>query len=217
MLSPDTLLSIAIGFAIALPAIILHEVAHGYVAYLLGDTTAKERGRLSLNPVRHIDPWGTILLPLLLLAVTQGRAVFGYAKPVPVNHYRFRDPQHGMLLVGLAGPGANLLLGIVSGLILRFVGPMLPDTTVGQLVVEVMFRFAYINFVLMFFNLIPIPPLDGSRVVQRFLRGSALQFWYNLERYGFIILFAVLYLVPSVLDTYLRWTVQPLLRLILGA
>lgn len=206
---------LAMNFVILLPAIILHEVAHGYAAFLLGDTTAKDQGRLSLNPLKHIDPWGTILLPLLLLAATGGRAALGYAKPVPVNHWWFKDPQHGMFLVGLAGPGANLVLGVVAGLLLR----LRPETISGvvpETIVFVIFTFAYMNLVLLFFNLIPIPPLDGSRVAQRFLRGSALAFYAKIERYGFIIVFALLWLAPWLLDAYMAVTVVPLIRLLVG-
>jgi Zn-dependent protease len=111
---------IAWRFGLLVPAIVIHEVSHGWAAYALGDTTAKDKGRLSLNPIRHIDPWGTILLPLLMVAVLGFG--FGYAKPVPVNPYRFKDYRQGMFLTGIAGPASNLVLAVLSGLLFRIVG-----------------------------------------------------------------------------------------------
>jgi Zn-dependent protease len=194
-----------------MPAIIIHEVSHGWAAYFLGDTTAKDQGRLSLNPLRHIDPWGTILLPLLMVA-TLGFG-FGYAKPVPVNPYRFRDYRMGMFLTGIAGPASNLVMAAASGLLFR----VFPENIVGSL----LYLFALMNLALMFFNLIPIPPLDGSRVLPLFLSDRALETYHALERQGFIILILLLWLLPSVLKIdplgwYFSVTVMPLLRLFTG-
>lgn len=205
------LFSVALRFAVLVPAIIIHEVSHGWVAYLLGDSTAKDRGRLSLNPLRHIDPWGTILLPLLLVAIFG--VGFGYAKPVPINPYRFSDYRKGMFLTGIAGPASNLILALVSGVAFRFVGI--------DLIALVLYMFALMNLALMFFNLIPIPPLDGSRVLPLFLSDHALETYHNLERYGFLILFAVLWLVPQFtgfdpLGWYIANTVQPILSVFTG-
>ncbi len=204
-------LSIALRFGVLIPAIIIHEISHGWAAYLLGDTTAKDKGRLSLNPVRHIDLWGTILLPLLLVAVFG--VGFGYAKPVPINPHRFKDYRQGMFLTGIAGPTSNLLLAAVSGLIYRISGP--------GLITEIILLFAFMNLVLMFFNLIPIPPLDGSRVLPLFLSDRAMQTYDQMERYGFVILFAVLWFVPQFtgfnpIGWYISNTVQPLLRVFAG-
>lgn len=217
-----SIVDIAVGLLIALPAIVLHEISHGYVAYLLGDTTAKDRGRLSLNPIKHIDPFGTILLPLLLLAASHGTAAFGYAKPVPINPYRFKDYRKGMFLTGFAGPVTNLALATVSGLIVRV---MLATSTVGVLsgyLAYFLYRFCIINLALMAFNLIPIPPLDGSRVLPLVLSDRALRSYHRFERYGFVILMAVLWIAPMALHVdpigvYLRYTVSPLMRLIVGA
>jgi Zn-dependent protease len=217
--TPD-ILTWVLRFALLLPAIILHEVAHGYVAYLLGDPTAKDRGRLTLNPIAHIDLWGTVLMPALLLFFSGGAFAFGYAKPVPINPYLMRKVslRNGLLLTGIAGPLANIALAIVSAVlyrVLRFV-PGLPDV-----MLMLPYTFAYLNLVLAFFNLIPIPPMDGSRVVQRFLSGAALRFYSSLEQYGFMIILAVLWILPrftgvDVIGLWLDYTTVPVARLLLG-
>lgn len=203
-----------IEFALLLPAIVFHEVSHGYVAYLLGDPTAKEQGRLSLNPLRHIDPWGTLLLPAILLIASGGRAAFGYAKPVQVSPWYFRDRRRGMFLVGIAGPATNLVLAAASGSLSRVV----PE---GGIAWFVLFYFCLMNLSLMAFNLIPIPPLDGSRVLPLFLGERGLRAYHQVERYGFAILLVVLWGFPTFLRVdpigfYLDWTVLPLLRLFAG-
>lgn len=199
-------------FALLIPAIVIHEVSHGWAAYLLGDNTAKDKGRLSLNPVRHIDAWGTILLPLLMIAVLGFG--FGYAKPVPINPYRFKDYRMGMFLTGIAGPASNLVLAAVAGLGFRLYGGM---PFIGNLLLI----FALMNLVLMFFNLIPLPPLDGSRVLPLFLSDRALDAYHSIERYGFLIIIAALWLLPSFvgidpLGWYFGVTVFPLLELFAG-
>ena len=212
----DSLLGYFVRFALILPAIVLHEVSHGYVAYLLGDQTAKRAGRLTLNPVKHIDPFGTLLLPALLLLVSGGQYAFGYAKPVPVNPNNFSDYRKGFFLTALAGPTTNLTLAFLSGL-----GFRLLDGS-GTLAMLLLY-FAQMNLVLMFFNLIPIPPLDGSRVIPLFLSDSAMQKYHEVERYGFAILMVVLWGIPQLtngafdpIDTYFSLTVDPLLRLFTG-
>lgn len=210
------LIGYVLRFAMILPAIILHEVSHGYMAKRLGDPTAANAGRLTLNPIPHIDPFGTLLLPALLI-FGHSPVIFGYARPVPINPGYFKDRKLGMLLTGIAGPLANLAMAVVAGVVLRLLP--IPATAVlggtGDLF-SVILTFAYLNLALMFFNLVPIPPLDGSRVVQYFLRGPALGFYYQMERYGFIILFAVLFLLPGIINTYFNVTVFPLLKLITG-
>jgi Zn-dependent protease len=203
-------------FVMILPAIILHEVSHGYMAKRLGDPTAHNAGRLTLNPIPHIDLFGTLLLPALLILAHSG-VVFGYAKPVPINPGYFKDRKLGMLLTGIAGPLANLAMAVVAGIVLRLL-PIPATASLGGTgdLFSVILTFAYLNLALMFFNLVPIPPLDGSRVVQYFLNGPALRFYYQMERYGFIILFAVLFLLPGVINTYFDVTVFPLLKLITG-
>ncbi len=200
-----------------IPAIVFHEVAHGYAAYALGDTTAKDAGRLSLNPLRHIDPFGTILLPLILVA--SFGVGFGYAKPVPVNPYRFKDHRGGMFLTGIAGPLANLVLAFVAGMVFRVTDG--GADLLSVVLAFVAFQFVLMNLSLMFFNLIPIPPLDGSRVLPLFLSDRAMRSYAAVERYGFLILFGVLWLAPEflgvdIVGSYLGVTVLPLLRVLTG-
>ena len=208
--------------AMFIPAIVLHEVSHGYVSYRLGDPTAKMKGRLSLNPVKHVDPFGTVLLPLLLWF--SGAPIFGYAKPVPINPNYYKDYRKGMLLTGLAGPATNLTLAVVAGLLVRMLIPLGDMTNGAQIdptftvlgwVVYALYFFAQINLVLMFFNLIPIPPLDGSSIVVPFLKGKALANYYQLQQYAMPILIIVLYLLPmwtgiDVIGRYFDVTVYPL-------
>jgi Zn-dependent protease len=224
--SVQTILEFAIWLAILVPSIVFHEVAHGYAAAYLGDTTAKDGRRLSLNPLRHIDPWGTLLMPALLLIVSQGQFAFGYAKPVPVNPARFRgDREWGMFSVAMAGPATNLALALVGSLVFRvlvIVFTLNPPSWAGYLLTAIVIPFVRLNLVLMFFNLIPVPPLDGSRVLPLILPKSAWPFLAQMERYGFTIIFAILFIGPmlfqwSPLTWYLDVTVFPLMRVLLGA
>ncbi len=198
----DTGLQIAasiIGLALA---IILHEVAHGWAALYLGDPTAKYAGRLSLNPLNHVDIMGTIVVPLLLILSGTG-FVFGWAKPVPVNYYNLRHGKWGPLLVALAGPAANFVQMLVFSLLARSVEP---SSSLPYLFVTI----ALINGVLMLFNLVPVPPLDGSKVLYLFLerRPEVIAF---LERYGMLILLAVLFLGQNILT---QLVFGPALRLV---
>lgn len=166
-------------------AIIPHEVAHGYAALYLGDPTAKNAGRLTLNPLAHIDLFGTIVVPLLLI-ISQTGFVFGWAKPVPVNYYNLRHGKYGPFLVALAGPATNLVLVIFFGLLARF-------SPVGTALPYLFITMALVNAVLMLFNLIPVPPLDGSKVLYLFLENRP-DIVMMLERYGFyIFLFLILF------------------------
>lgn len=174
------IIALLVGLAIA---IIFHEVAHGYVALWLGDPTAKYAGRLTLNPIAHVDMWGTIIVPLMLLIVSGGSSTFGWAKPVPVNYYNLRD-RFGPVYVALAGPATNLVLLILFGLLARF-SPA--DTALPFLFVTV----AHVNGILMLFNLIPVPPLDGSKVLYLFLEDKP-EIIRTLEQYGFFILLALI-------------------------
>jgi len=214
--------------AMFVPAIVLHEVSHGWVSSKLGDPTAKMRGRLSLNPIKHMDPFGTVLLPLLLWA--SGAPIFGYAKPVPINPNYYKDYRKGMLLTGLAGPATNLTLALVSGLIVRVLafGGALVVGSVSEGAISALgwilyafYYFAQINLVLMFFNLIPIPPLDGSRVLPLFLSDKALHAYHRFEQYGILVFFALLMILPRILPfsplgEYFNLTVAPLMRLFTG-
>lgn len=210
------LLSYGLKFVILFPSIILHEVAHGYMAYLLGDPTAKRAGRLTLNPIKHIDPVGTIILPAILILTTGG--FIGWAKPVPFNPAYFKDRRLGELLVGIAGPATNLVIAVVFGVMLRFIPLPAAPLSIGTInsVYAVLAYIAFANLGLLFFNLIPIPPLDGSRVVQHFLPESIRRGYQSLERYGFLILFGLLYLLPSLWSGYLQVTVIPVFGWITG-
>ncbi|MFA6384628.1 MAG: site-2 protease family protein [Candidatus Omnitrophota bacterium] len=183
-----------ISFGFLIVAMVFHEVAHGWVAYLRGDSTARYSGRLTLNPIAHIDPVGTILIPLLLFISTQGRFVFGAAKPVPVDFSRLRNPKTDMILVGAAGPAANLVLAAVSAVLWRF----LPSFPAGNFIFQNMIM---INVVLALFNLFPIPPLDGSRIVMGFLPRDLAYQYAKIEPFGFFIIMALLW--ANVLDIFL--------------
>ncbi len=168
-------------------SIVIHEVAHGSVALSQGDATAKYAGRLTLNPIKHLDPMGSILLPLLLLVLTAGHGpIFGWAKPVPVNPNLFRDRKWGELKVSIAGPAANFLIAIMFGLVIRF----FPLS--GQLI-DLFSIICIYNILLGLFNLIPIPPLDGSHILFSFLPYRFFKFKMILSQYGFFIVIFLLF------------------------
>ena len=175
-------------------AVIIHEYAHGWVAWKLGDSTAKFMGRLTLNPLAHIDPIGTIFLPLILL-ITHSPILFGWAKPVPVDFFNLKNPKQGMIWVGLAGPVANILFAIALSLLLKFCrGQACLSPTVNYLIVSVITTAIMANLVLAVFNLLPIPPLDGSRVMMGLLPYNLSVEYAKIEPYGFIIIFALLWM-----------------------
>jgi Zn-dependent protease len=174
-------------------AITFHEAAHGFVAYLLGDDTAWRLGRVSFNPLRHIDPFGTILLPGILLLL-QTPFIFGYAKPVPVNFRALRWPRRGMVLVAAAGPAINIALAVAAALAFHIVG-YLPATG-GQWLAENLKNALIINVVLAVFNLFPLPPLDGGRILVGILPKTAAAPVARLEPYGLAILIGLLFVLP---------------------
>jgi Zn-dependent protease len=185
--------------AALVPSVILHEVAHGVVALRFGDDTAKRAGRLTLNPVPHVDPFGTVLLPLLL--ALSGVGIIGWAKPVPVSAARLRDPRRQLLWVSLAGPATNLVIALAAALALRAVEPS-GDVRLALVVVGT------INVVLAVFNMLPVPPFDGSAVVERFLPTRLLPGWLRLRRWSFGVVLLIVLAAPRFLDTLFRWAIE---------
>ena len=182
-------------FGALVVAVILHEISHGVVALWLGDDTAKRAGRLTLNPIPHIDPFGSIILPALSALAGFG---IGYAKPVPVNPARLHNPKRDYLWVSLAGPATNLFLMSVSALAAHFVFQGVDHPLSGQLIdypvgFRILFLFAAVNLGLGVFNLLPIPPLDGSAIFEQFMPDSWRPGWYRFRQYGILILFALLF------------------------
>lgn len=194
--------------------IVIHESAHALAAYALGDKTARSRGRVSLNPLKHIDPFGTILLPLLMIAA--GGPVFAFAKPVPIYLGNLRHPKRDELLISLAGPASNIVLACLGALLLSgVVNGSVWATAAGSIVAEFALTFIFVNLSLAFFNLIPLPPLDGSSILVPFLKGEALNTYYRIQQYAMPILIVVLYLLPmltgiDLIDIYFDFTVYPL-------
>jgi len=193
-------------------SVVIHEIAHGSVAYYLGDPTAKYAGRLTLNPLKHLDPIGSVILPIFLVImsrITGGGIIFGWAKPVPINPYNFRDQKYGSLKVSLAGPGANLVIALFFGLLLRF---FLGSGTLSGL--TLMFAYIiYINILLAVFNLLPIPPLDGSHILFTFLPSSMQKVKVFLQQFGFfILLFIIFFLFP-----WIAYIINWIFTLIVGS
>lgn len=187
--------------ALVLPlivAIVFHEVAHGWVALTLGDPTAREQRRLSLNPLRHVDPVGTVILPAVLWFTTH--TAFGWAKPVPVNQRRLRDPRRGMMIVAAAGPLTNIVLGAVGammlGLLVRYAGNSAAPGL--QFLAEMFNNFIMINVFLAFFNLLPVPPFDGSHIVEGLLPRGAARSYAKLRPFGLVLFFLLLLVLPRV-------------------
>jgi Zn-dependent protease len=193
--------SLIIQFLIISPlllvSLVLHELAHGWVAWKLGDPTAKLHGRLTLNPIKHLDTWGTVMLAITFLG-SGGRFFFGWAKPVPVDPRYFKDPQRGMMLVGAAGPLTNYLLALVAA------GLIWLTYTWSLWLAQTLYILFALNVILGTINLIPIPPLDGSRVLGGFLPREAYARWVTYDRYGnfvFMGLFVVMIAFPRVFDS----------------
>ncbi|MBI9082278.1 MAG: site-2 protease family protein [Desulfobacterales bacterium] len=202
----NLLLKDPVGFIlIAIPllySIIFHELAHGWVAYRMGDPTAKSLGRLSLNPLKHLDPMGTLMLFIF---------GFGWAKPVPVNFHLLRDRRKGMILVSSAGIITNTILAFVALFLSRLL-----SLSPSSMTSELLYFFAQINIILAAFNLIPLPPLDGSKILMGFAPPSVQNILFRLDRYGFFIIIALLYL--GVLDPVIRffqWMILSLIKVLL--
>lgn len=191
-------------FLIIVPSAIIHEYAHGWVADMLGDPTARYAGRLTINPVVHVDLWGTILMPIFLSLATGGAFMFAYAKPVPYNPYNLKNQKWGPSMVALAGPAANLLLAIVFAIIIRVL-PLSSFTSVLAIIV-------YANVMLTIFNLVPIPPLDGSKVLYAVLPSSAYKIKNFLDKYGFVVLLFFIFFLFELISPI----INGLYRLLVG-
>jgi Zn-dependent protease len=209
--SPELILSsLVIMVLLLLICFPVHEFSHALVATNLGDDTARLMGRITLNPLAHLDPYGSILFLLF---------GFGWAKPVPVNPYRLNgNPRTSMALVALAGPASNVLLAIAFAILYRAAEAafVLPDSTVGNIVLFALQTAVFLNLILALFNLIPIPPLDGSRVLAALLPNQGAQIMDQLERYGFLILMLVVVAVPSLLSGLITGPATSIARLLLG-
>src|ERR1043165_10011091 len=187
-MNPNTLFQIATWLIPLIIAIVFHEVSHGLVAKRLGDPTAEERGRLTFNPIRHVDPFGTVILPLIL--ALSHAPIFGWAKPVPVNYRRLRNPRRDMVLVALAGPGMNLLLAVIGTAVLAATISLSDGARGGaaELVAQNALNFLLINIFLAVFNLLPVPPFDGGHVIEGALPQPAALRFAKIGRYSLLVM-----------------------------
>lgn len=183
-----TTITALISIIIFLFAVVVHEVAHGWVANKLGDPTAKLEGRLTLNPIKHLDPIGSVLVPGLLI-ISGASILFGWAKPVPFNPYNLRNPRRDEALIAVAGPTSNIILAIIGGIILR----LTVIVGIAGATPQILLLFVMINIILAIFNLIPIPPLDGSKILFSILPPSFDSVRRTLESFGFMILLLFLF------------------------
>lgn len=218
----DTLSPITTILVVAIPVIIaitFHEAAHGFVAWRLGDDTAYRMGRVTFNPLKHVDAFGTILLPALLLLM-RSPFLFGYAKPVPVDFSRLRNPRRDMILVAAAGPGINFVLAVISGALLHLVDLFSGD--VSAVLVRALWGSIYINVLLAVFNMLPLPPLDGGRVAVGLLPEAPARALARLERWGIPILIVVLFVAPvlaaqfDVNFTPFRSVIMPIVQFVIN-
>lgn len=201
----NLILQIALAVIPIVLAITLHEAAHGYAALAMGDDTAKRAGRLSLNPLAHVDRVGTVLLPgalLLLQLLTMGRVLFmfGWAKPVPVAAWKFRHPRQAMMVVAAAGPAMNFFLAWLAAIAAHGTDMLAPRG--AELAATFLFDFILINLVLGLFNLLPIPPLDGGRIVVGLLPPRMARAWAKLERIGIVLVLLTIFLLPRMLGDF---------------
>lgn len=201
-------IEIIIQISVLILSVIIHEISHGYVAFLLGDPTAKYAGRLNLNPMKHLDVWGSVVIPVLLVLSNAG-VIFGWAKPVPYNPYNLRNQKWGPAMVGLAGPLSNLLLAIIAGFCMRYLNGT------GSVWYDFFEIVAFINILLLIFNMLPIPPLDGSKLLFTILPISE-QTKATLEQYGFVILLAFVFIFHNIINTLVSSGWLLFIKLVMG-
>lgn len=212
MIHENGIVDVVLFLTILIPSVIVHEVAHGLVALRLGDTTARDQGRLTLNPVPHIDPFGSVIVPGIL--ALSGANVWGWAKPVPVVPQRFKRPTEGMAITALAGPATNLLLAAIVARIGPFVqvGDRIGVTQNG-LWARYVFFIMFVNVALAVFNMLPIPPLDGSRLLPLVLSDRGRAVYHRISEYGFLILLAIVLIFDELLEPVgdlIAWIVRGL-------
>ena len=213
-MSLDTVLTVLYFILALVPAIVLHELSHGLAADRFGDPTPRAAGRLTLNPIKHIDPFGTVILPGLLLLPRLfgqvGTPVFGYAKPMPFNPQNLRDPERQTMWIAAVGPITNLFLAVIGALALRLAG------SAGVELFRFLYTFILVNVLLAVFNLLPLPPLDGSKVLARFLPPRAREVYQSMEAYGVLILLVIFFIFPGAIFAFITPIVQGLLNLLVG-
>ena len=200
----------ALVFGVLIPSVILHEISHGALALMFGDDTAQKAGRLTLNPIPHIDPIGTILLPAIMSFT--GFGAFGWAKPVPVRPHRLRSPRNHGLLVSLVGPGVNIVIALIAALILRFIRPDAAELVLAQLngdplaspglFDQIVFYAGFVNVILAAFNLIPLPPLDGSAVIERLMPKRWFAGWLKMRTYSMGVLLVIVLVFGAQMSRY---------------
>ena len=211
------ILELVLLLPVLLVSMMAHEVSHGYVAYRLGDPTAKAHGRLTANPLKHLDPLGSMMFVITYMV---GGFIFGWAKPVPINPGYFRDRQRGMMVVGIAGPAANFFLAVLIALVLNSLpgaGATSAQLWDGPLLIRVLFLAYQVNIVLGIFNLVPIPPLDGSRIIGGLLSSSAYRWWADLDRYGMLFILFIFIVLQGPFFTLLRYAFALVSSILLSA
>jgi len=204
-------LGITLQIIVLIMSVVIHEVSHGYMAYWLGDPTAKYAGRLNFNPVNHLDLWGSFIVPVLLI-ISHSPFLFGWAKPVPYNPYNLRDQKWGPALVGLAGPLSNLFLAIVAGIIMR---ALMVSGIVEGIFLQILVIIIFINILLMVFNLFPIPPLDGSKLLFALVPMSE-HTKMMLEQYGFVFVVIFIVLFGWIIDPVFFTVLKHFINIVIG-